>query len=142
MTNDEQIIGLLTEIRDLLKSRPATSASGSSRAGSGNDGKTISYAKLKSGDWGIRSPVEVQSGAKVEVTTKTGKVKHETVLDLIHRGHDRDNGKPYFLYSIVLRDKEDNSRPGRTSTASAPAAAEPEPEESDVLSYGQPADQS
>lgn len=116
MTTDErldQIIKVMTEIRDLLKPRAAAPPAASNRSSN-----SISYAKLKSGDWGIRSSVAVTAGQKVEVHTKTGKVKTETVKAIVHQGRDRDTGGQYFLASIVPR--------GNGQQESAPATAEAE----------------
>jgi len=48
---------------------------------------TISYTKLKSGDWGIRSDQVIKEGESVSVTVKTGakagQIKTETVKKVI-----------------------------------------------------------
>jgi hypothetical protein len=48
---------------------------------------TISYTKLKSGEWGIRSDSVVKEGQAVSVTIKTGakagQVKTETVKKIV-----------------------------------------------------------
>lgn len=47
---------------------------------SSNETKTIGYAKLRSGDWGLRGPVELLiEGQVVTVTKKSGEEKSEVV---------------------------------------------------------------
>ena len=124
MTNDERldkIISIMSEIRDLLKPRASSGGTEPARAFNGSN---ISYAKLKSGDWGIRSPVAVTAGQKVQVHTKTGKVKTETVQAIVHQGRDRDTGGQYFLASIVPRGKGQEESAPATAEAEAPSQAE------------------
>lgn len=45
-----------------------------------------SYAKLKSGAWGVRVTGQVRAGDKVTVTTKAGKQKTETVERVLWSG--------------------------------------------------------
>ncbi len=43
----------------------------------------ISYTKLKSGDWGVRSDQALKEGEVISVTTKAGKTNTETVKKVI-----------------------------------------------------------
>lgn len=46
------------------------------------------YTKLQSGDWGLRgTPSELTSGATVNVTTKAGQRKQETVGKVLWTGN-------------------------------------------------------
>lgn len=49
----------------------------------------VSYAKLRSGDWGLRvKDEEVEIGQTVDVTTKAGEVKQEVIGKLVFKGDD------------------------------------------------------
>ena len=69
----------------------------------------ITYTKLRSGDWGLRSTVALRSGEQVQVTKKSGDIKTETVGNAVWKG----NG--VFLYAIAVRPRE-NARPARRVT--------------------------
>jgi hypothetical protein len=44
---------------------------------------TISYAKLRSGEWGVRSDQLIREGETVTVTTKAGQAKPETIKKIV-----------------------------------------------------------
>lgn len=44
------------------------------------------YAKLRSGDWGVRASVPVEPGAVVQVTKQSGEVKDEIIDKVLWRG--------------------------------------------------------
>lgn len=46
---------------------------------------TISYAKLRSGEWGIRSDQPIKEGETVTVTIKTGKRAGETKSETVKK---------------------------------------------------------
>jgi len=50
------------------------------------------YAKLRDGSWGLRVPGRPSAGSTVEVETKSGKVKVETVGRVLWTGNDKYNG--------------------------------------------------
>lgn len=52
-------------------------------------GNTVSatYTKLRSGDWGIRATSEVKPGQVVEVTTKAGERRRETIGQIVWSGN-------------------------------------------------------
>lgn len=61
----------------------------------------FSYTKLKSGEWGLRLIGECpfEKGAIVNVTTKAGAVKRETLGNRVWQGTDRD-GQQVTLWAI------------------------------------------
>ena len=59
------------------------------------------YTKLRSGDWGLRSDAQLKPGTTVEVTTKAGDVKQETVANAIW-----NDGK-IWLYGIRKAEEKD-----------------------------------
>lgn len=133
MTENQQIIALLTEIRDLLK-RPAAAASPATGPAPG--GKTISYARLKDGTWGVRCPHQPKSGDKVQVTTKDNKVRTETIDRVVWSGPDRQGGGTVWVCAVVPHTKKENGQPAQSAPAPAtsgePAPEAPAPEEDDV----------
>ena len=48
---------------------------------------TASYAKLKSGDWGIRVQGNVKAGQTITVRKKDGTTKQETVVKVVWSGN-------------------------------------------------------
>lgn len=117
MTETQQIIALLTEIRDLLK-RPAASAP------SQRSPDAITYTKLK-GDagWGVRCPRAVKPGEKVQAKTKDGKIRTETIDQVVWQGNDHRTGAHVWVCSIVPR-----SRGNTESQPTLEPQPEPEPE--------------
>lgn len=71
-----------------------------------------SYTKLKSGEWGVRSETQAPEGATIEVKTKAGEVKSETITKQVWTGRDRD-GRIVYLYAIAQRARVSNGRRGR-----------------------------
>lgn len=75
----------------------------------------VSYAKLKSGDWGLRVKDEdVEVGDTVDVTTKAGEIKQEVVGRLIFRGED------FALYA------KGNANGGGQAPARQPSRSSPD----------------
>lgn len=66
----------------------------------------VTYTKLRSGNWGIRSTSALTVGGSVRVTKKSGETKDETVGPLVWSG----NG--VWLYAIA------SERPSRPATRS------------------------
>lgn len=60
----------------------------------------ISYTKLRSGDWGLRSTTPLTVGTTVVVTTKAGAVKKETVRHLVWSGAPTGQSSKIYLYAI------------------------------------------
>lgn len=48
---------------------------------------TPSYAKLRSGNWGVRVPFEVEPGQAIVVKTKKGKTREETIGRIVWQGN-------------------------------------------------------
>lgn len=67
---------------------------------------TISYAKLKSGEWGVRSDQAIKEGETVTVTTKAGQAKSETVKKIVWT-----DGK-VWLAAIERKDAQNQARRG------------------------------
>jgi hypothetical protein len=66
------------------------------------------YTKLKNGNWGIRVDGPAKAGQGVEVYTKAGDGKVETIERVLWSGPDAKTGKTISLCSIA-------PRPQRTS---------------------------
>lgn len=80
----------------------------------------IGYIKLRDGSWGIRAQgVEGQLtvGQTVEVKTKAGEQKRETIAEIKWFGKDDRSGQHVALCSIVPKARE--AKPGRHATGSA-----------------------
>ena len=60
---------------------------------------TVSYSKLKSGEWGIRSTKEIKAGDKVTVTKKDGETRVETVKNIVW------SGDGVWIAGVVKADK-------------------------------------
>jgi len=45
------------------------------------------YTKLRSGEWGIRATIPVIPGTRIDVITKVGKIKTETVANVVWSGN-------------------------------------------------------
>jgi len=120
----QQIINLLSEIRDLLKARPAaTPPTQRTFDGTTNDKNT--YTKLRDGSWGVRCVSAVKPGDSVTVTTKDNKKRTETVNELVFKGEDRRTGRLIWICSIVPRGKGSaDSQPADAPAAAAQAEAE------------------
>lgn len=84
------------------------------------------YTKLKSGEWGARVEGQARIGAQVQVTTKAGEVKSETVEKVLWTGPDKETGKTISLCAIkpqapsAARSK--GSRRGRNGPGAGAAA--------------------
>lgn len=123
----QQIIGLLTEIRDgireLLKQRPAPASGQSQPAG------VNTYTKLK-GDagWGIRCSQPVKPGDRVKVKTKNNETRTETVDTVVWQGDDRRSGTKVWVCSIVPREKRQSAQPASSAPSAPQSAGQPEPE--------------
>lgn len=70
----------------------------------------ITYTKLKSGEWGIRSDKSLSVGASVVVTKKSGESKTEQVANQVWT-----DGKGIYLYGIVP--SRPSSRPTSRSSS-------------------------
>ena len=49
--------------------------------------ETVTYAKLRNGDWGLRSTSTLKEGQTVTVTTKAGQSRTETVGKIVWSGN-------------------------------------------------------
>jgi hypothetical protein len=58
---------------------------------------TVTYVKLKSGDWGVRATAPLTEGSRVTVTKRSGETKDEVVTRRVW-----DNGAVY-LYAVAPR---------------------------------------
>lgn len=80
---------------------------------------SFSYTKLKSGDWGLRfaGPGDkYQAGAVVDVTTKAGAKKRETLGNRVWTGTDRE-GNDVTLWSIAGKDSGKQEAPGASQAS-------------------------
>lgn len=68
----------------------------------------VSYTKLKSGNWGLRSDKELTVGSAVAVTKKGGGEKQETVGTKVWTDH-----KTAWLYAIESSGTSRSSSRGR-----------------------------
>jgi hypothetical protein len=99
---DEQIISLLTEIRDLLKS---------------NGQQTLvvqptppqnlaTFTKMVTGEFGIKTPTKPEPEAVVDVMTRNGRVMKRRVKAVLTELSDTVSGKKSWLCSIYDRDQK------------------------------------
>jgi len=65
-----------------------------------------SYTKLKNGSWGVRVAGLIQERQQIQVQTKTGAVKTETVTKVLWTGPDIHTGKTISLCSIAPRSNQ------------------------------------
>lgn len=59
------------------------------------------FTKLRNGSWGVRTTEKVRPGDTVEVTTKAGETRIETIAYVVWSGEDRETGAPIALCAIV-----------------------------------------
>lgn len=59
------------------------------------------YAKLKNGNWGVRARGQLVPGSQVQVATKAGAIKSETIMRVVWTGPDRITGETISLCTIV-----------------------------------------
>jgi len=122
MTENQQIIQLLTEIRDLLKARRATTApqQQTSQAQFSDAPDRNCYAKLRDDSWGVRCFQEAKPGDLVVVFTKDNKKRTETINQVVFTGPDRRSGKMIWICSVVPRSKTTTAQ--ALAPVDAPAA--------------------
>ena len=64
---------------------------------------SITWTKLKDGNFGIRSTVELHAGATVAVTKKSGEVSDATVGRVLWSGPDKSTGATIWLATVAPR---------------------------------------
>lgn len=70
------------------------------------------YTKLRNGSWGVRAQGKVLAGAQLDVTTKAGAVKSETVSTVLWVGKDRQTGETISLCAVGVRNGNGHVRSG------------------------------
>jgi len=124
------VIGLLTEIRDLLKTSPRQSSAKST--GSGRK-VAAAFCKIKAtGEWGIRTPEKPTPGETIEVGTKGGKIMKRKIKAIAWQGQDRETNQHIYVCSVYDRDEDKN---GSTSANEAPPVTAKQPEDDDQVPF-------
>lgn len=86
--------------------------------------RTCRYSKTKSGEWVVIGPTDkIRAGATVEVLTKSGKVKTESILSIGNPYTDADGDELVYGYTGKRAPGRKGKGIGTTPAAQAPASA-------------------
>jgi hypothetical protein len=105
VSENQTIINLLTEIRDLLKAGGQQQLTQTLVVQPTPPETFATFTKMTTGEFGIKTPTKPEPNAVVDVMTRNGRVMKRRVKAILTELSDSVSGKKAWLCSVYDRDQ-------------------------------------